>query len=172
MGFRARLGTFIALAVGLTVALAALVSYFTVRDQLLSEVDSSLRGSWAINAYIDSSEASSILKGNEGFVQVIGPQEIFGSSLTPPLTPSPAEQAIATEPGHSIIETISYQGGANAPELTVTEHDAIYTSLGATAKAPVHAEKSPDLKTAALTMSRRVVANGLNELAKKPDFKK
>ena len=41
--FRVRLGALVAAAVGVTVALAALASYFAVRHQLYSQVDSSLK---------------------------------------------------------------------------------------------------------------------------------
>jgi two-component system sensor histidine kinase MprB len=115
MSFRARLGTFIAVAVGLTVALAAIVSYFTVRNQLLNQLDSSLRGAWQVNSNLNDADLNTILRSDNGFVQVISPLgDLYTSSLTaygaPALQPTAGQIAVAREPGHYRIDTMHYNG--------------------------------------------------------------
>ncbi len=73
--------------------------------------------------------------------------------------------------GDGYICSFDYKGGPNGKMISKEVRDAIYTSLGATAQ-PQHAEPMPDLKTAALTMAKRVVDNGLNEIAQDPGFGK
>jgi two-component system sensor histidine kinase MprB len=114
MSFRARLGTFIALGVGLTVALAAAVSYFTVRNQLLGQIDSSLRSAYPINSPMDESTAGAINLTDGGFVQVLvaydGSVSVFaGNDLSDPLDPDQAERSIVNSPGHYLIQTVRYR---------------------------------------------------------------
>jgi two-component system sensor histidine kinase MprB len=124
ISFRARLGTFIAVAVGLTVALASLVSYFTVRNQLLNQVDSSLRAAWPIDSLVNTANADAILHGNGGFVQVIAPPPIgglYGTSLVgDPYIPTAEQREVAAEPGAYRIETVVYQG---QPYRVITQFD-------------------------------------------------
>jgi hypothetical protein len=72
--------------------------------------------------------------------------------------------------GDGYICTIDYLAGVNAPKITKTLRDAIYTSIGATTTEPEHAQKMKSLKEAGEYMTRVVIANGLNELAKDPAF--
>jgi two-component system sensor histidine kinase MprB len=122
MSFRARLGTFIALAVGLTVALAAGASYFVVRHQLLNQIDSSLQSD--INSsksvtnggvpFIDASRAASFLarSNSGGFVQVITASGTVDPPFTnsPELPPTGAEKAIAGAGTGSRFDTVTFQG--------------------------------------------------------------
>lgn len=118
LGFRARLGTFIALAVGLTVALGAAVSYFTVRDQLYSQMDSSLRAELPTSGNIDlQSEGNTLARSGNGFIQVIdGTGDVLINSLqyefgTPDMTPTAAQVAVANSTsGTSRIDTVTYNG--------------------------------------------------------------
>ncbi|HET6963469.1 MAG TPA: ATP-binding protein, partial [Acidimicrobiales bacterium] len=119
MSFRARLGTFIALAVGLTVALASLASYFVVRHQLYAQLDSSLKSAFAPGDKIRASLYGNILsRSGNGFLQVIGPDggvyynsfwsEIPGAG---PLRPTSAQIAIASNPaGAYRLDTETYNG--------------------------------------------------------------
>jgi hypothetical protein len=67
--------------------------------------------------------------------------------------------------------TIEFLPTADAPKITKVTRDAIYANIGAHS-APPHAEKMPDLQSAVATMTRRVVSNGLNDLAEDPAFPK
>ena len=58
VSFRTRLGTLTAIAVGVTVALAAVASYITVHHELFSQLDSSLTG--------EASNAPSLFTGPGG----------------------------------------------------------------------------------------------------------
>ncbi|HMC41086.1 MAG TPA: ATP-binding protein [Acidimicrobiales bacterium] len=119
LSFRARLGTFIALAAGLTVALAAGASYLVVRHQLLAEVDTSLKSSVAVRGSLDLGTEVQVLKSSGGgFVQVISSSggvfynsyalEIPGAVA---MRPTSAQQAIAGSPSGSYrIDTMSYDG--------------------------------------------------------------
>ncbi|HWE54289.1 MAG TPA: HAMP domain-containing sensor histidine kinase [Acidimicrobiales bacterium] len=102
IGFRARLGTFIALAVGLTVALGAVVSFFVVRNQLYSQLDNSLKAELPTGPINLQSEGAQLAHSGSGFVQLIlsngtpfdnSLHEEFGS---PYLTPTPTQVAVAT----------------------------------------------------------------------------
>jgi len=72
--------------------------------------------------------------------------------------------------GDGYICTVDYLAGSNAPKITKTVRDAIYTSIGATTTEPEHAQKMKSLKEAGEYMTRVVIANGINELAKDPAF--
>jgi len=72
--------------------------------------------------------------------------------------------------GDGYICTVDYLAGSNAPKLTKTLRDAIYTSIGATTTKPEHAQQMKSLKEAGEYMTRVVVENGINELAKDPSF--
>jgi two-component system sensor histidine kinase MprB len=125
MSFRARLGTFIAVAVGLTVALAAIVSYFTVRNQLLNQLDSSLRGAAPVNANLTDADLRTILRADNPFVQVISPLgDLYTSSLTsygaPAYQPTQSQIEVGDEPGHYRIDTVHYNGEAYR---VITQYD-------------------------------------------------
>jgi two-component system sensor histidine kinase MprB len=88
--FRVRLGALVAAAVGVAVALAALASYFAVRHQLYSQVDSSLQSELAASAQLSpggsfsTDRVGSLLhRFNNSVLQVIGADR---SVLIPPLT--------------------------------------------------------------------------------------
>ncbi len=68
------------------------------------------------------------------------------------------------------ICTIDYLAGGSKKTEQVTR-DAIYSNIGAK-EAPPHAEKAASLEIAVKTVARRLVSNGLNDLAKNPDFPK
>jgi two-component system sensor histidine kinase MprB len=128
LSFRARLGTFIALAVGFTVALAAIVSYFTVRDQLYSQTDSTLVGDLSTSAFSPTNGALSlpfvehILRSNGGFLEVIDtsgnviPETFYSGAAdvnpdTAPLQPSAQQVAVASRPvGSRRIDDVTYDG--------------------------------------------------------------
>jgi hypothetical protein len=74
--------------------------------------------------------------------------------------------------GDGYICTIDYSAGPSIPKLTITNRNAIYTSLGATSGPKQPADKMKSADEAAKTMTRRTIANGLNDLAKNPDFAK
>ena len=74
--------------------------------------------------------------------------------------------------GDGYICTVDYLPAPNAPKITKSVRDAIYTSLGATAGTPDHAQKVSGFEEAAKLMAHKIVANGLNELAKDPGFGK
>jgi two-component system sensor histidine kinase MprB len=118
LSFRARLGTFTAVAVGVTVALASLASYFVVRHQLYAQVDSSLRSevsTLASNGFIDPLRAAQTVRRDGGFFQVItSTGQVEQSSLAPyaPLTPTRAETSVASSNGGSLVSTVSYGGAA------------------------------------------------------------
>lgn len=130
MSFRARLGTFIALAVGLTVALAAGASYLVVRHQMYSQVDSSLKSYVAPGGHIRAQEYGDILsRTGTGFLQVIAPNGsiLYNSYIyyipgARPLQPTPAQMAIAAgTSGASRFDTVTYRG---SPYRVITEAEA------------------------------------------------
>ena len=119
LSFRARLGAFIALAAGLTVALAAVASYFVVRQQLYSQLDSSLRSTFVPGQQINGTREGAILsRGGNGFLQVISPDGgvLFNSlQLSVPgavqMKPSTAQIGIANSTtGAYRIDTVHYNG--------------------------------------------------------------
>lgn len=75
-----------------------------------------------------------------------------------------------TTVGDGYVCTISYQAKPGAPEISKEVRNAIYTSIGATAETPQHADKMPGIKEAVATMVKRTVDKGLNDLAKDPAF--
>lgn len=119
LSFRARLGAFIALAAGLTVALAVIASYFVVRQQLYSQLDSSLKSAFVPGDTINPTREGAILsRSGNGFIQEITPDGgvVFNSlQLSVPgavqMKPSVAQVAIARSPnGAYRIDTVSYDG--------------------------------------------------------------
>jgi len=72
--------------------------------------------------------------------------------------------------GDGYICTVDYLAGSNAPKITKTVRDAIYTSIGATTTEPPHAQKMKGLKEAGEYLTRVIVENGINELVKDPSF--
>lgn len=102
---RARLSTLTAAAVGLAVAIAALVSYFVVSRQLYQQVDNQLNSDITLAATggrgpgggFDADRASNVLRAGGDFLQVISPTRV----VYPPATVLPlnaGDQAIATAP--------------------------------------------------------------------------
>ena len=78
--FRVRMGALVAAAVGVTVALAALASYFAVRHQLYGQVDSSLENELAAapglsqGRQINTGELGRLLRRfNNSILQVVSP---------------------------------------------------------------------------------------------------
>lgn len=119
LSFRARLGSSIALAVGLTVALAAGASYFVVRHQMYAQLDSSLKSTFPPGSTIDGSQTGKILsQSGNGFLQVVFPDGgtccnslRFVVPGAVPLRPSAAEIAIARNPNGSYrYDTVEYNG--------------------------------------------------------------
>ena len=111
--FRVRLGALVAAAVGVAVALAALASYFAVRHQLYSQVDSSLQAELLASSQpspsgtISADRVASLLsRFNNNLLQVVG---VDRSVLIPPPTGSPlpvsqaqANLALSSTPTSSI----------------------------------------------------------------------
>ncbi|MBV9661222.1 MAG: HAMP domain-containing protein [Acidimicrobiales bacterium] len=105
MSFRTRLGTFTALAVGLTVAMASLAAYFVVHHQLYTQVDSALTSDMASAPQLSGDLgqinptrlANFLRQSNGGFVQVLSPDGtvVFSSLVSPPLRVGPAEGSLA-----------------------------------------------------------------------------
>jgi two-component system sensor histidine kinase MprB len=119
LSFRARLGTFIALAVGLTVAVAAGASYFVVRHQLYSQMDSSLRSTLPQQEQINTRDLGTILHQTDGgFLQEIGSDGgflintlEFEPGFPGYLKPTAAQLAVASDQTFaSRIDTVSYNG--------------------------------------------------------------
>ncbi|HVA73880.1 MAG TPA: ATP-binding protein [Acidimicrobiales bacterium] len=116
--FRARLTTLVALAVGLTLAVAAIASYFAVRHELLGQVDSSLQSDVSIaqslspGGGLDPQRVATFLHRNhDSFLQVIGTDgSIAFTSISPPMSVSgPQAQLASTDHGYS-VDTVRYQG--------------------------------------------------------------
>ncbi len=118
LSFRTQLGTFSALAVGVTVAVAALASYLVVDHQLYSQVDSSLqsdvRTARAISpgGVIDPNQAERLIARTGGFLQVIDQTGVTSSSLNDALVipPNKAEEAIAAAGSGTRYDTVTFQG--------------------------------------------------------------
>ena len=133
MSFRARLGTFIALAVGLTVALASLASYFVVRHQLLTQIDRSLQSdittarNLAQGGVIDPNRVQVFLVHNGGFVQVITTSGIESSSLLDSfgVPPTHKQEAIAAAGSGDRFDTMRFAG---ADYRVLTEGGTTVTS--------------------------------------------
>ena len=118
MSFRSRLSTLVALAVGLTVALAALASYFVVRHQLFAQVDSSLRGDIAravtADGNINPDVARNIIRSSGGFAQTIDGQGnvvVTGPFSNTFVRPTAAEiAAVGGGGGGATVDTNVVQG--------------------------------------------------------------
>jgi len=68
------------------------------------------------------------------------------------------------------VATATYRTNANAEPIVKKVRHAIHTNLGAAA-APANATKMPDLRAAAMQMSKDVVSNMLNDISQDPNFK-
>lgn len=120
VSFRTRLGSLVALAVGLTVAVAALASYFVVRHQLLGQIDSSLNSdvtaAQSLSPYggIQPNRVADFLGRTNpgGFLQVISSSgiEFPNGGLSPEFSPTNGEEAIAASGHGSRYDTINYRG--------------------------------------------------------------
>lgn len=142
LSFRARLGSAIALAVGLTVALASLAAWFTVRHQLLTQVDSALVSD--LNSApllsprggtISVDRLGSLVRLNGGFVQAItGNGQVISNSvadlnqsigvLRP--TTTQADMAALQNRAHR-FDTMHYHG---QPFRVITEGGGLYDAAG------------------------------------------
>src|SRR5579871_4339141 len=97
--FRARLSMLVALAVGLTLAVAAAASYFAVRHQLYGQVDSSLQSDVSIaqslspGGGLDPQRVAGFLRRNhDSFLQVVGSDgSVAYTSISPPMSVSAAQ---------------------------------------------------------------------------------
>ena len=118
--FRARLSTLVALAVGLTLTVAAAASYFAVRHQLLGQVDSSLQSDVAIaqtlspGGGLEPQRVAEFLRRNhDSFLQVIGTDRsvAFTSIENGPAMPVSESQAGLAPTAHAYnITTVNFEG--------------------------------------------------------------
>ena len=74
--------------------------------------------------------------------------------------------------GDGYICTAEYIGGPNDPKISKSVRDAIYTSLGATASAPQHAQKVSNMDAAVKAMTHKCVGNAIDQVARDPGFAK
>ena len=104
-----------------TVALASLVSYFTIRHQLLSQIDSALVADVSSAPHLspdgtfNPGEVGRILRSDGGFLQVITPQgAVVDSSVSGsrPMQPTAAQAALASAGHGYVITTVVYQGSS------------------------------------------------------------
>lgn len=138
VSFRVRLSSAIAVAVGLTVAVASLAAYFTVRHQLLGSVDSALISDLSSapllsprDGTINVDRLGSFLRLNGGFVQDItaGGQVINNSvaDLNPTvsvLQPTAAQASMASLPERAHrFDTVLYNG---QPFRIITEGGGLF----------------------------------------------
>ncbi len=116
--FRTRLGTLVALAVGVTVALASLASYVAVRHQMYKQVNSSLETE--LNAFVDQNGQFNAFAANRilpryanSMVQV---EDANGNSLLPnqgpplPFNAALGELATSSTNGGYHFRNVTYQG--------------------------------------------------------------
>ncbi len=106
ISFRARLGILIALAVGVTLALAALASYFAVRHQLLSQVDSTLESEATGQQPVTIER---VARGGN-LAQIINFQGQIIESYANTILPVSPKQAALVESGGRLLQNIDYQG--------------------------------------------------------------
>ena len=116
--FRTRLGALVAAAVGVAVALAALASYYAVRHQLYTQVDSSLQSELSAispNGRVNLEQAPSILsRFNNSLLQVVASDRqvllpIPGTQRALPVTQAQANLALADNPTNT-ISTVTFEG--------------------------------------------------------------
>jgi two-component system, OmpR family, sensor histidine kinase MprB len=134
--FRVRMGALVAAAVGVAVALTALASYFAVRHQLYSQVDSSLTAEVAAaqvsspRGIFDPNTVAGILHHyNNSLLQVIGSDQSViypDQSIGPPL-PVSAEDAALAANGGSSIRTVTYEG---QPYRLITQGGTLSSTSG------------------------------------------
>jgi two-component system sensor histidine kinase MprB len=140
LSFRSRLGSAVALAVGLTLALAALGSYYTVKHQLFSQADRSLRSDLSILTFsqdgVNSQKVLDVIsRTNGGFVQyitssgqVLYNSQVATSPLATPLTPTKSQMAVASAGSGYLIDTVSYRG-APYRVITAAAQDPFFPGL-------------------------------------------
>ncbi len=142
LSFRVRLGRMIAIAVGLTVALASIAAFFTTRHELLSQVDSALvsdLNSAQVMAprndgvpRIEIGAISNIVRLNGGFLQVITADgQVLSNNLTDisgasPLRPTRAQEALISQGQSYRFDTMSYNG---QPYRVITKGGLVASSL-------------------------------------------
>ena len=117
VSFRTRLSTLVAVAVGLTVALAALASYFVVRHQLFAQVDSNLRADIAKavtpDGQINPDVARQIIRSSGGFAQTIdgqGSVVVTGPFTNTFVRPTATETGAVGSSGGAVVDTNVVQG--------------------------------------------------------------
>jgi two-component system sensor histidine kinase MprB len=139
--FRVRLGALVAAAVGVAVALAALASYFAVRHQLFSQVDTSLQDELAASAQLSPGGsfsadrvASLLHRFNNSVLQVVSADR---SVVIPPLTGlalpvSQAQANLALSP--TATSSISTQRAGGIRYRVITEGGGL--SFSSTPESP------------------------------------
>jgi len=140
LSFRTRLGSAVALAVGLTLALAALGSYYTVKHQLFSQADRSLQGDLSILSFsqegVNSQRLLDVLSRTDGgFVQyitstgqVLYNSQVATSPLATSLAPTKSQTAVANAGSGYLIDTVSYRG-APYRVITAAAQDPFFPGL-------------------------------------------
>ncbi|MGC8513734.1 MAG: ATP-binding protein [Acidimicrobiales bacterium] len=140
LSFRTRLGSAVALAVGLTLALAALGSYYTVKHQLFSQADRSLQGDLSILTFsqdgVNSQKVLDVLsRTNGGFVQyitstgqVLYNSQVATSPLATSLAPTRSQTAVAGAGSGYLIDTVNYRG-APYRVITAAAQDPFFPGL-------------------------------------------
>jgi hypothetical protein len=68
--------------------------------------------------------------------------------------------------GDGYICTVDYLPAGGGAKITKTARDAVYASLGATAKEPAHARKMKGMEEAVKVMAKKCLANPLNEIGR------
>jgi two-component system sensor histidine kinase MprB len=134
--FRVRMGALVAAAVGVAVVLTALASYFAVRHQLYSQVDSSLNAEMAAaqlsapRRIFDPNTVAGILRHyNNSLLQVIGPDQsvVYPDPTIGPALPVSVEDAALAANGGSSIRTVTYEG---EPYRLITQGGTLSSTAG------------------------------------------
>ena len=140
LSFRARLGSAVALAVGLTLALATLGSYYTAKHQLFSQADRSLQSDLSILTFsqdgVNSQKVLDVISRTDGgFVQYItsSGQVLYNSQvatnpLATPLQPAKDQKAVAGAGTGTLIDTVNYQGSPYRV-VTAAARDPFFPTL-------------------------------------------
>ena len=140
LSFRARLGSAVALAVGLTLALATLGSYYTAKHQLFSQADRSLQSDLSILTFsqdgVNSQKVLDVISRTDGgFVQYItsSGQVLYNSQvatnpLATPLQPAKDQKSVASAGTGTLIDTVNYQGSPYRV-VTAAARDPFFPTL-------------------------------------------
>ena len=140
LSFRARLGSAVALAVGLTLALATLGSYYTAKHQLFTQADRSLQSDLSILTFsqdgVNSQKVLDVISRTDGgFVQYItsSGQVLYNSQvatnpLATPLQPAKDQKSVASAGTGTLIDTVNYQGSPYRV-VTAAARDPFFPTL-------------------------------------------